>query len=143
MESNSFSTAIIVAKSAKEIFSCIKKVPNWWSNDFEGYSSDLNDEFIIHHPNAHFSKQKLVEVIPEKKIVWLVTESRLYWLQNQDEWTNTKMIFEIGSDGDKSVLCFTHEGLIPGKECYERCTQGWTMVIKERLFDFITNGKTI
>lgn len=103
----------------------------------------MNDEFIIHHPNAHYSKQKLIEVIPNKKIVWLVTESTLYWLQNdKQEWTNTKMIFEISTKGDKTMLHFTHEGLIPKRECYARCERGWTMVIKDCLFNYITNGKS-
>ena len=92
----------------------------------------------------HYSKQKLIEVIPGKKIVWLVTESKLNWIErDKHEWTNTKMVFEITTKGDKTVLHFTHEGLVPEKECYERCVQGWDMVIKEWLFNFITDGKAI
>jgi hypothetical protein len=140
----SFTTTIEVSKSPQHVFNCITEVPNWWSRDFEGSSKQLNDEFIIHHPNAHFSKQKLVSVIPNKIIVWQVIESTLHWLQkDQQEWTNTKMIFGIGTKGDKTILQFTHEGLVPEKECYTRCEQGWTMVITDRLFNYITNGKTI
>jgi len=140
----SFTATIEVAKSPQHVFNCIKEVSKWWSKDFEGSGKQLNDEFIIHHPGAHFSKQKLVEVVPDKKIVWLVTDSTLYWLQkDKHEWTNTKMIFDISTNGDKTVLRFTHEGLVPEKECYARCEQGWTMVIKDWLFNFITNGKTI
>ena len=102
----------------------------------------INDEFIIHHPGAHYSKQKLVEIIPNEKIVWRVTESTLYWLQkDKHEWENTKMIFEITTKGDKTVLHFTHEGLVPEKECYLLCQEGWNIVIKDYLFHFITNGK--
>lgn len=137
----SFSAIIEVSKSPKEVFNCITNVPNWWSKDFSGSSYQLNDEFIIHHPDQHYSKQKLVEVIPGKKIVWLVTDSTLYWLQeNQHEWTNTKMIFEISTAGDKTSLHFTHEGLIPEKRCYTICVKGWTMIITNWLFHFITYG---
>ena len=59
------------------------------------------------------------------------------------EWTNTKMIFEISTKEDKTILHFTHEGLVPNNECYTMCTQGWNMIIKERLFGFITENKTI
>ena len=142
MEDKSFTTTIEVAKSKNEVFNAIKEVSKWWnSEDFEGNSSNLNDEFIIHHPNQHYSKQRLIEVLPGKKIVWLVTESKLYWLENnKEEWTNTKMIFDITTQGDKTILHFTHEGLVPTKECYAMCEKGWTMIIKDWLFHFITVG---
>jgi len=140
----SFTTTIEVTKSPKDVFNCIKEVSKWWSKDFEGDSTKLNDEFVIHHPDRHYSKQKLVEVIPNKKVVWLVTDSKLNWIKNdKKEWTNTKMIFEITTKGDKTILHFTHEGLVPEKECYIMCQQSWTMVIKDWLFNFITEGKTI
>jgi hypothetical protein len=140
----SFTATIEVAKSQQEVFNCIKEVPKWWSKDFEGSSINLNDEFIIHHPERHYSRQKLVEVIPGKKIVWLVTESKLNWLQkDRSEWTNTKMIFEISIDNGKTILRFTHEGLVPEKECYEMCSKGWSTVIKDWLFNYITNDKEI
>ncbi len=140
----SFNTTIEVTKSPDYVFSCLREVPKWWSKDFEGSSAKLNDEFVIHHPGAHYSKQRLVEVIPGKRIVWLVTESTLSWLQNdRHEWIGTKMIFEIKADGAKTLLHFTHEGLVPDKECYIRCEQGWTMIITERLFNYIMKEATI
>jgi len=143
MENKNVTATIEVAPSPGYVFTCLKEVPKWWSTDFEGSSKELGDEFIIHHPGSHYSKQKLVEVIPDKKIVWWVTESILHWLRDQHEWTNTKMIFELSSKGDKTLLHFTHEGLVPEKECYARCREGWTMIIKDRLFNYITTGKTI
>jgi hypothetical protein len=81
MENKNFTTTIEVAKSPQEVFNYIADVTSWWSKDFEGGSKQLNDEFIIHHPGQHYSRQKLVEVTPNKKITWLVTDSTLYWLQ--------------------------------------------------------------
>jgi hypothetical protein len=140
----SFSATIEPVKSPQEVFNCIKEVSKWWSRDFEGNSQQLNDEFIIHHPGRHYSKQQLIEVIPDKRIVWLVTESKLDWIEkDQAEWTNTKMIFAISTVDGKTLLQFTHKGLVPEKECYEMCSKGWSIVIKERLFNYITNGKEI
>lgn len=141
MENKSFTATIEVAKSPQEVFACITNITNWWSKDFEGASKQLNNEFVIHHPNQHYSKQKVVEVIPDKKMVWLVTDSILYWLQKDThEWTNTKMIFEISTANDKTLLHFTHEGLSPEKECFTMCEKGWTMIIKDWLYYFIVNG---
>ncbi len=144
MTDKSYTATILLAETPKVVFDRLKEVSKWWSKDFQGSSAKLNDEFIIHHPDLHYSKQKLVEVIPGQKMVWLVTESKLDWLKrDQQEWTNTKMIFKISAEGDKTVVHFTHEGLVPEKECYTMCTGGWDMVIKERLFNYITTGKTI
>ncbi|MEO6849870.1 MAG: SRPBCC domain-containing protein, partial [Mucilaginibacter sp.] len=132
--------------SAEIVFRSITNdVAKWWGcKDFEGKSIDLYDEFIINHHGAHYSKQKLVEVTPNEKVEWLVTESQLNWLEkNQDEWTNTKMVFEITRQGPKTELRFTHQGLVPEKECYDRCSQGWDLVIKEWLFNFINKGKAL
>src|SRR4030095_11384974 len=144
MKNQSYTTSIEVGKSPKDVFTQINDVSKWWTKDFEGSSTKLNDEFVICHPGRHYSKQKLVEYIPDQKVVWLVTDSELNWLEkDKHEWTNTKMVFEITTKGDKTVLHFTHEGLVPEKECYIMCEHGWNMVIKERLFNFITEGKVI
>lgn len=143
MNENSFTTTIEVDNTPQEIFNAISQVSKWWTRDFDGTSTNLGDEFVICHPGAHYSKQKLVEVIPGERIVWLVTDSKLDWLQNQEEWTNTGMAFDISTSGHKTLLCYTHEGLTPDLECYTRVAHGWTVVIREQLFNFIRTGKTI
>ena len=144
MNNNSFTTTIAVAKSPEDVFNRITHdVAKWWGGqDLTGRTQKLNDEFIIHHPGAHYSKQRIVELIPNAKLVWLVTESTLYWLQkDQHEWENTRMIFELSTNGGQTRLHFTQEGLVPEKECFALCSQGWNTVIKDYLFYLITEGK--
>lgn len=144
MKNNSFTASIELDKSSQDVFKAITQdVAKWWGGkDFSGSSTKLNDEFVIHHIGAHYSKQKLVEVIPNKKVAWLVTDSTLHWLKtDKNEWSNTKMIFEISTRGNKTILHFTHEGLLLEKECFEKCEQGWTMVIKDWLFHYVADGK--
>ena len=137
-----YTATIEVAKSPKDVFNHIKDVSKWWTKDFEGSSTNLNDEFVIRHGDVHYSKQKLVEVVPDRKMVWLVTDSKLNWIEkDKHEWTNTKMVFDITPKGDKTVLHFTHEGLVPEKECCAKVEQSWNMAIKEWLFNLITDGK--
>jgi len=144
MANKNYTATIEVEKSPQVVFDCLKEAPKWWSKDFEGSSTKLNDEFVVCHPGRHYSKQKLVEVTPNERVAWLVTDSELEWIEkDKHEWTNTKMIFEITPNGDKTVLHFTHEGLVPEKECYAMCQQGWNMVIKDRLLNFISAGGAI
>ena len=89
----------------------------------------------------HFSKQKLVELIPDKKVVWLITESKLNFTKDQSEWTGSKIIFEISDIGGKTQLRFTHLGLAPGIECYGACSNAWSQLIQQSLYSLITTGK--
>ncbi len=149
MKNQDYSATIEVAASPLEVLSHINNVPNWWATPsfkgtFEGRNAKLNDEFIVRFGDAHYSKQKLIEFIPDKKVVWLVTDSLLNWIpNNKTEWTGTKMIFELTPKGDQTVLSFTHEGLVPQQECYAKCEQGWDMLIKTSLLKSITEGKTM
>jgi len=139
-----FTATIKLPQSPGDVFNRITKdVAKWWGGqDLAGSTQKLNDEFIINHPGAHYSKQKVVDLIPNKKVVWLVTESTLYWLKkDKHEWQNTRMIFEITTEDSQTILHFTHEGLIPEKECYTMCHQGWNTVINDYLFNLIMYNK--
>ncbi len=129
----SFQTAISISRPTAEVFQKITQIPQWWTADFVGKCVDVGDEFIIHHPGAHYAKHLVIESLANQKLVWLVTESKLDWLHNPGEWTNTRMIFKW-SPGE---LRFTHKGLTPDKESYERCSQGWKEVIGQKLLHFI------
>lgn len=145
MKNQHYSATIEVASSPGDVFARINDIPTWWATPafkgtFEGQSTKLNDEFIVRFGDAHYSKQRLIEFIPDKKVVWLVTDSLLGWIKsNKTEWTGTKMIFELTPNGDDAILKFTHEGLFPEQECYSNCVKGWNMLIKENLFNAL-NG---
>jgi len=144
MENKSLTVTIELAKPAQEVFSCLtSQAANWWGGkDLSGGNARLHDEFVIHHPGAHYSKQKVVEFVAGQKWVWLVTDSKLDWLQNnKSEWTNTKMIFELEAQGEHCLLHFTHQGLVPELECYPLVEKGWNTVIRDYLFNYVTEGK--
>ncbi|WP_317898106.1 SRPBCC family protein [Aurantibacillus circumpalustris] len=133
-----FTTSILVDQTPKEVFNAILNVRVWWqglhNEKIEGKTSELNGEFTYHAgEGAHYSKQKLVELIPNKKVVWLVTESKLNFLKEQDEWTGTEISFEISKAGVKTKIRFTHIGLVPKIECYEVCSAVWNQYIQQRL----------
>jgi hypothetical protein len=131
----------MVEQTPNEVFKAITNVRGWWSEGIEGHTTQLNDEFIFQVKDVHYSKQKLVEVIPNKKVVWLVTESHMTFIQDKSEWTGTKVIFEISQKGNQTQLVFTHEGLVPQVECYEACSPAWTQYVQHSLYRLITTGK--
>lgn len=142
MATKDFTLSTLTDQSPEKVFEAVNNVRAWWSGyyseKFEGDTEKLNDEFIFHAgEGAHYSKQKLVEVIPNEKVVWLITESNLSFLEKKDEWTGTKVIFDISKKGDKTQLTFTHEGLTPKVECYDACAPAWTAYLENKLFPLI------
>jgi len=144
MAKSDYTASITVNATPDQVFKSINSVSKWWTQNVEGRSEKLNDEFIVRSGDIHYSKHKIIEVVPDKKIVWLVTDSKLNWINNKkEEWTNTKMIFEIIPKGNETTIIFTHEGLTPGRECYENCVKGWDSIIKQSLFNYVTKGEIV
>jgi len=141
MATSNFTTTILVDNSPKEVFNAINNVRGWWSEEIEGSTNKLNDEFSYRMEDIHFSKQKLVVVIPNEKIVWLVTDSKLSFIETKSEWTGTTISFEISEINNKTQLRFIHAGLVPTIECYGACSNAWNLLIQESLFSLITTGK--
>lgn len=141
MQTADFTTTITVDQTSDEVFDAITTPQNWWSGDFEGNTKNLNDEFTYRYQDMHYSKQRVSELIPGKKVVWLVTDSQLNFIEDKEEWTGTKMIFEISEEGGKTKLKFTHQGINPEVECYDACSTAWGQLIQQSLLNYITTGK--
>ena len=141
MMQRDYKITLTVNATPQESFKSINRVSKWWTDDFVGSSQNLNDEFSVRFGDVHFSKQKLIEVVQDQRIVWLVTDSKLNFIKDKDEWTNTKIRFEVSNQEGQTQIHFTHFGLIPDVECYESCVQGWDYFIKGSLFKLITQGK--
>jgi hypothetical protein len=142
MTATDFTITLLADKTPEEVFNAVINVRKWWhgyySEEIEGNTEKLHDEFIFRAGEGiHYSKQKLIEVVPNKKIVWLVTDSELSFLQNKTEWTGTKIVFEISEREGKNQLVFTHEGLVPEIECYDSCSPTWTRYLQNKLLPMI------
>ncbi|MCO4292184.1 SRPBCC domain-containing protein [Solitalea sp. MAHUQ-68] len=141
MTTTDFTTGFTVNQTPEEVFNAINNVRGWWSEDIEGNTDKLNDEFLYHYKDIHFCKIKLIELIPNQKVVWLVTENDFNFIEDKTEWVGNKMIFEITEKDNKTELQFTQEGLVPANECYSICHDAWTGFIKNSLHNLITTGK--
>lgn len=141
-----YTFVIETSETPKNTFETLLNVRSWWSGLYsetiEGNTDKRYDEFIFRAGGgAHYSKQKLVELIPGKKIVWLVTDSNLSFLEKPNEWTGTKICFEISKQENKTQVRFTHMGLVPEIECYDSCSGAWSQYLQQFLLPLLTKVK--
>ncbi|WEK70256.1 MAG: SRPBCC domain-containing protein [Candidatus Chryseobacterium colombiense] len=136
MSSQNFSYTLTTSKSPNEIFNRLIDPKQWWNGLHDeiitGKSEKINDVFIFDAGNGvHHTEQKLIEVIPDKKIVWEVTDSNLTFASKTDEWTGTKISFEIFKEDHRTKIVFTHDGLTPQFECYDGCSGAWLQYLMQ------------
>ena len=141
MNTKNFTTTILVDRTPQETFDAINDVRGWWSGEIEGPTDELGAEFTYSYKTVHRTTQKITELVPGKKVVWHVTASQLNFVRDKSEWDGTDIVFEIGKNGDKTEVRFTHVGLVPSIECYDGCSGAWGFYVNESLREFITNGK--
>ncbi len=140
MKKSNLTSTLLVDQTPEEVFHAINNVRGWWSKEIEGGTDKLNDEFTYRYKDMHYSKQRIIEMVPNKKIVWLVLDSQLTFIKKQDEWTGTKVIFDIVEKKDKTEVLFTHLGLTPDSECFDACTNGWNHYLQNSLINLIAAG---
>jgi len=141
MENKDFTSTILVDQAPSVAFNAIMNFRAWWSEEIEGKTDQLNETFFYHYKDVHLCKIKLIEIVTDKKLVYQVVENEFNFVKDKTEWVGTKLIFELMSEGTKTKIVFTHEGLVPEYECYNVCHDAWTSYIQGSLQSLITTGK--
>ena len=136
--STNYSVEIELAKSLNNVFNHLINLRKWWPEDFEGEDIKLNSEFTFTTGDSHYSKNKVIEFLPNKKVIWLTIES----IRKTDnfDWQGTKMIFELTPKGDNTIVKFTYDGVVLENE-YERLIRICDMTLKEMFYNYIINEK--
>lgn len=132
---NDFTYTFTSPQPVEDIFETLQDVRKWWFGVYDetitGSSNKAGDEFtFIAGGGVHNTTQKMIELIPNKKIAWQVTAANLSFLKKPEEWKNTTFKFELTKEGNNTRVTFTHVGLQPDIECYDACSGGWTQYLK-------------
>jgi len=140
MTTQHFTSTIQVSKTPQEAFDAINNVRGWWSGNIEGRTDHVGDVWTYRYKDMHYSKQKVTELAPGKRVVWDVIDAKLNFVDDKTEWNGTKIVFDIAKKGGKTEVRFTHEGLASNFECYDACSSAWGSYITGSLRNLIETG---
>ena len=137
-----FTTTFLVDlnKTPTEVFAAINNVRGWWGEDVEGSNDNVGDEFTYRVKDVHYSRIKVIELIPNQRVVWLVLDNHLNFVDDQSEWVGTKITFEIAPRGDQTEVRFAHLGLVPQYECFDVCSNAWGSLMHGSVRRLIATG---
>ncbi len=139
---SNYTTSFTVRQSPEAAFAAIINPRAWWSGKFEGDTERLGDIFDYRYNDLHYSRQRVDECVPARRVAWHVLEANLSFIADKTEWAGTTITFDIARKGDHTEIVFTHVGLEPAVECYETCSDAWRSLIQGSLKQLIETGRT-
>ena len=141
MSSQNYSTTFVVDQTPEGTFAAITNIRGWWSGQIEGRTDQLGAEFTYRYQDIHYSKQRITELVQGQKVMWHVLEAYLNFTEDPDEWVGTDITFEVTRKGDQAEVSFSHLGLVPEFECFDKCSNAWGFYINSSLRNLITTGQ--
>jgi hypothetical protein len=145
MNEQSFTTTLSVPAPADAAFAAISDVRGWWSQDVDGPTDAVGAEFDYRGNqdgvNLHRARIRVTDLVPGERVAWHVVDNWMSFIDDQREWTGTRIVFEISPTADGSEIRFSHVGLVPSYECHDVCVDAWTFFIQDSLRALITTGR--
>ena len=106
MSDHDFTTTVSVGQTPHEAYSAILNVDGWWTGSNEGKCDEVGDEFIHRDGEAHYCKLRVTGLAPNKRVTWLVLDNHFTFVENQDEWKDTQITFEIAAAEGQAQVSF-------------------------------------
>jgi hypothetical protein len=141
MKDQRITYSFTVDQTPEEAFAAINDVRGWWSGNIEGTTDKLGAEWTYRYEDLHYSKQRITEMVPGRRVVWRVLDSHLSFVKDKTEWNDTTITFDIAKKGTKTEVRFRHVGIVPQVECFDACSDAWGSYINGSLRKLIVSGR--
>jgi hypothetical protein len=141
MSGQSYTTSFTVDSTPDAVFEAINNVRGWWSTDVKGVTDTAGEEFLFEVKGVHYSRIRVTELVPGEKVVWRVLDARISYVEDQTEWVDTEIRFELSEQDSGTEVRFTHVGLVPEYECFDSCSSAWSFYMSDSLRNLIARGE--
>ena len=75
MNTANYTRTFSVNQSPTEVFAAINNPRGWWSENIEGSTTNLGDEWTYRYKDVHRCTMKVTQMAPNKKVVWHVLDN--------------------------------------------------------------------
>jgi hypothetical protein len=141
MSDQSYTTSFTVDRPAVEVFDAINDVRGWWNEDITGEADAVGAEFTHLVKDIHRARIQVTELVPGERVSWRVLDNWMSFIQDQSEWKDTEIRFDLAERDGATEVRFTHVGLVPDYECFDVCYTAWGHYIGGSLRSLIATGQ--
>ncbi len=145
MNDQSYRTTLRVEATPEQAFEAINDVRGWWSQDVDGRTDIVGAAFDYRGnqdgTNVHRAQIRVTQLVPGQRVAWQVLDNWMSFIDDQAEWKDTRIVFEISPTEEGSEIRFSHLGLVPAYECFDVCFDAWTFFIQSSLRALIATGR--
>jgi hypothetical protein len=136
-----YTTTFQVEQTPQEAYAAINDVRAWWSGEVKGDTDKIGAEFTYTVPDIHYCQMEITELDPGRRVVWRVLDSDLTFTNVRDEWTGTTVVFDVSIKDGRTEVRFEHVGLVPAYDCYDSCSNAWSLLVNGNLRKRISTGE--
>ncbi|WP_299691081.1 hypothetical protein [uncultured Tateyamaria sp.] len=100
----------------------VDDLEHWWSTRIDRRDTGFTIHFNASHVDFAFDPGAT-----DGRFSWTCTAANMIIadVPDSDEWTGTRLIWEIRPSGTGSAITLTHKGLTPQIACFDVCRRGW------------------
>src|ERR1039458_709513 len=74
IDDTNFTTTLSVDQTPEEVFRAITDVRGWWSQNIDGGTEKVGDEFTYRHRDLHRCTIRVTASMTGKRVCWLVVD---------------------------------------------------------------------
>ncbi len=130
-------TIVVDAKPEDAKAAILDQMDLWWSTRVERRDGGATIRFNSSHVTYDFA-----EGDSPLHLNWTCTDARMIidGVDDETEWTGTRLLWRIAPLGSGSRITLIHEGLNTDLACLDVCTRGWGLFFETSLKAHLTGG---
>lgn len=140
MSPRGYATALVLCATPDRVLTAVTNPRAWWGEAVEGRADVVGEEFTFDVRGVHWSRLRVIEAGPTR-VVWGVVDARIEYVDDADEWTGTRIVFDLEQVPEGTRVSFTHDGLLPELACYDSCSVAWASLLHDSLRRLVVEGR--
>ena len=116
----------------------------WWTPTEDVFAAIGDRIKFTFPPSVSYWTLEATRLVPNRSVELVCVEALHKILDKpqapETEWLGSRLVFNIESRDEQTLVHFDHEGLTPKLDCFEVCEAGWNQFFASSLKSYLDTG---